>query len=206
MERELNAGLGFLASKLGIEVRLFSDLQRSEWSNPCFSQGPTYHAVDWKRKILWLEPGNQHDEWLHEVAHLACSPPWENGPKGSLEFSGIFAWERAVAEELTRNATWSKEDLDAFLRVQDCYVLGDVPSSWFSQSQNRLWSEWGDLDAATSETILAYSRKTLHIAGMLDAAGKPTFADPTWTAEVEARWQATANFSEGWSVISSDNG
>jgi len=179
-------GLTLLSQAYGFEVRDYRELRSDLWRNhrevdlwgDDTSTGPSTHALSWKRRILWLDTKeDKHAEWLHEVAHLVVLPPWEpKGPNSSDEMAGIFTWENQVAHELYRRKVWSPEDFEVFRSIQ----------ASFGATNNG--HNWVDTTPSSQKLYLAYTRKTLRMAGLLDARNRPTFQAPRWTDEVKARW------------------
>lgn len=192
------AGLGFLSETFNFRVLPYTGPGRA--NDPDYHFGPAGHAINFKGRVLWLEADEEvHGEWLHEVAHLVCAPPWEASPEDSEEFGGIFGWERAVAKDFLRQGLWSKADFEAFRRLQDIYGVGYAPSCWGSLS------EWGAVPKGYQRIVLGFINRTLRLAGLLDAQNRPTWTTtPTWTEEVRVRWKATANFRTNWSTIVKD--
>lgn len=181
MKRELDAGLSLLSEKYNFTVRLH-DHATLEHEKDCTAAPSATHAISWRKRILWLSEGDDHFEWLHEVAHLACDPPWENGPRGCNEFGGIFAWERAVGKEFYRKGIWSKDDWTKLLHGQDLYATS-CPTQGSEE-----WSEWGAIRLGHQNRCLSYMYKTLRLANLLNKDNRPTFAQPVWNADVELRW------------------
>lgn len=178
MKRELDAGLALLSEKYSFTVLPYDpdgDAKHMDW-HPAPGAD---HAISWKKRILWLSEGDEHVEWLHEVAHLVCCPPWEDGPEGSNEFGGIFAWERAVGRELYHMGVWLKDDWAGLLRVQNSYG---------ATCPKKLFCDWGGVSLGHQRLCLSYMYKTLQLANLLDKNNRPTFAQPVWSDEVRSRW------------------
>lgn len=194
MKRELDAGLALLADRYGFEIRPFDG---GVTGGSDYSSGPSSHDISWKSRVLWLQAGqDEHFEWLHEVAHLVVSPPWEDGPARSSEFSGIFGWERAVGRELVRLGRWTRSDWSALLKGQDVYGLGTVLAEWGLGSQ---YAEWGSMRVGHQRICMSYMYATLRAASLLDASNRPTWTAPTWTDEVLDRWSVTREWK--WTTM-----
>ncbi len=209
------AGLGFLSKTFDFRVQPFDfrvlpndgpnragvddDLDPDYRYDPDYHFGPAGHAISFKGRVLWLEANEEvHAEWLHEVAHLVCAPPWETSPENSNEFGGIFGWERAVAKEFLYRGLWTKADFKAFQRGQDVYGIGSTLLGW--------GGEWGAVPKGHQRIVLGFINRTLRLAGLLDAQNRPTWTTtPTWTEEVRARWKTMSNFKTNWSTIVKDS-
>lgn len=188
MQASLEAGLGFLAETYAFTVRAYDE---KDASGKDYSEGPTAHGLSWQRRILWLQEKEEgHCEWLHEVAHIVCSPPWEHGPKDASEFSGIFAWERAVGREFRRKGLWTKKDWADLHHSQSYYGVGIPPKAW---SDNP--SEWGSIKRGHQNLCLAYMYQTLRLANLLDKNNRPTWAKPVWSEGVKHRWQVIRDWN-----------
>lgn len=182
MKRELDAGLTLLSEKYSFKVLPY-DEDTVEEEKDCTPAPSATHAISWRKRILWLSEGDEHFEWLHEVAHLVCCPPWEDGPNGAHEFGGIFAWERAVGRELLRRAMWSSDDWRKLLHGQNIYAT-TRPTEFGGEE----WCDWGEVRLGHQNLCLSYMYKTLRQANLLDKHNRPTFAQPVWSADVELRW------------------
>ncbi len=182
MKRELDAGLALLSEKYNFTVRLH-DYAALEHEKDCTPAPVATHAISWRKRILWLSEGDDHFEWLHEVAHLVCNPPWEDGPSGAHEFGGIFAWERAVGREFYRKGIWSKDDWVKLLHGQNLYATTRL------NADGRVnWCDWEGVRPGHQNRCLSYMYKTLRLANLLNKDNRPTFAQPVWNADVELRW------------------
>jgi hypothetical protein len=182
------AGMSFLAEKYGFRVEHAGKRARGEG----YFGGPSWHDLFWgprgSRTLLFGESYDEHDhcEWLHEVAHIVCCPPWEGTPTNSAEFCGIFPWERAVAEDFHRRGWWCVEDVRRLYGMQATYSLGDTaPMKW-----DVGMGEWGGLSARVQEDILRHGRRLLRKAGLLYANGRPTYTRPVWHPSLEAPWRS----------------
>jgi hypothetical protein len=184
IKRELEAGLAFLSEKYDFTVRPydFDAVKKVKDSTPAPSAA---HAISWRKRILWLSGGDAHFEWLHEVAHLVCCPPWEDDPNNSNEFGGIFAWERAVGREFYRKNIWSKEDWMKLLDGQDAYV-----TTFPVRGGDMYWSggDWGDVRRGHQNMYVSHMYRTLRLANLLSKDNRPTFAQPVWSEEVRLLW------------------
>lgn len=178
MKKELDAGLALLSEKYNFTVRLY-DYVTLENEKDCAPAPAATHSISWRKRILWLSEGDEHVEWLHEVAHLVCCPPWEDGPNGSNEFGGIFAWERAVGREFYRRGVWAEDDWQQLLLVQNSYG---------ATCPKKLFCDWGGISLGHQRLCLSYMYKTLRLANLLDKNSRPTFAQPVWSDEVRGRW------------------
>lgn len=192
-----NKGLDLLTKAYGITVRDYTDLcdnkgiatryteNREAWEGKLdlwgddTSCGPKSHAVSWRRRILWLDREEEiKAEWLHEIAHLVISPPWEERPETAKEMSAIFPWERTVAIYFYLKKIWTAKDLKEFHEAQDAYTASNDGYEW---------------DACTNHSKKSYFacvHKTLKMANLIDDKYRPTFQSPTWTDEVHKHWNA----------------
>lgn len=200
--REWNAGLGFLAEKYNFTVQNYDDRTLGHGPAADLFYGPSGHAVSFKARVLWLSEGDSHAEWLHEVAHLVCAPPWEKNPNDANEFGGIFGWERAVAKEFTRRGLWTDVDFKTFEEMQDIYSVGDTPPEWNTKDYPYGPAEWGGVPSKDQAKIVAFINKTLRMVGLLNGSNRPTFAKPKWVNKAKDRWDAVLNFKVGWPEIS----
>lgn len=155
--------------------------------------GPTGHAIDWTERTLLLAPplsearchlADWGAEWLHELAHVVVSPPWEANPDECHEYGGVFAWELTVAYDLVRRGLWTHTHTSSVVDVQALYGI--------SSSARRLapgYTEWGSLPDAVRASSMRYMRRTLQLAGMLGPKNDVLWGQaPTWTDEVKGRW------------------
>lgn len=182
MKRELDAGLALLSEKYNFTVLPYHHDTVME-EKDCTPAPSAIHAISWRKRILWLSEGDGHFEWLHEVAHLVCCPPWEDGPNDAHEFGGIFAWERAVGREFYRRGIWEEGDWVNLLHGQNTYVATRP-----TRNGGEEWCDWGAVRLGHQNRCLSYMYKTLRLANLLNKANRPTFAQPVWSADVELRW------------------
>lgn len=182
MKRELDAGLALLSEKYSFTVLPYDpdgDAKHMDWHPAPVAD----HAISWKKRILWLSEGDDHFEWLHEVAHLVCCPPWEDGPNDAHEFGGIFAWERAVGRELLRRDMWSSDDWQMLLHGQNMYATTRP-----TRGGGVEWCDWNGVRLGHQNLCMSYMYKTLRQANLLNKYNRPTFEPAIWSADVELRW------------------
>lgn len=202
-DKERDAGLGLIAGAYGFTVRGDLDAVAEKMTRrqkADFFVGPSMHDLSFKARILWLNGHDQHREWLHEAAHLVCSPPWEKNPTESEEYGGIFAWERLMAKELLRRKLFTRLDYKNVLDTQDTYgVMGSLglPPSWY---RDGFPQEWGSIGRRRQRVLFTYMTKTIRLAGLIDEDDRPTFKPGVWTNEVKKRWKLTKEFVNLWPV------
>lgn len=186
-EESKRKGLSFLQERYRFHLRAYERMK--EWRLGA-SAGPQGHAIDLKKRVLWVEtiyPGD-HQAWLHEVAHIVCSPPWElRDPNKADEFAFIFGWEHAVAHWFHQNGYWNDKDLKDFNHAQAIYQMANECR----------YSEFGGLPDESQRRIINHSKEACQRVGLLDDTFTPTWARPNWKVPgVQAFAATTTDFLE----------
>ena len=193
LHAEIKKGALFLSEKC--DVSFLPTPQNRHKRDPDTYIGPGCHDLRWEgRTVLIGRTGDHPAEWLHEVAHLVCNPPWEYSPEASLEFGGIFAWERAAARELFRLGYWDRSDLVKSRELQNVYGLEAIPETHpEDQFEGGTPSEtvWEDFPTWFRVAAMFSMRKTLRMCNLLDGYNRPTWRKAVWCDEVHTRWWAT---------------
>jgi hypothetical protein len=152
----------FLCKKLNIRVS-FAEV-------PLKSGATTYRVgrivIRLQKRTLYPRGCRLPHEWLHEIAHLVFLPPWEPTPDDASEMVAMFAWEKAVSQDLYRRGlVWGelfKENRKRFLSHMRkvCRSAGLLKKNGRPKYRQPNWTSvaplWKDIDQLASKWNLTH--------------------------------------------------
>lgn len=144
--------------------------------------GPDHHGIHMPSRTIYLDPATIMDtpcHWLHEVAHVVCSPPWEKTLRDSNEMALIFGWERACGRWFMQRKLLRPRDYEQLIEEQQAYLVG------FD------WCEFREFTREQQQVLLNHTYEVGRAAGLLKGQlARPTLKPGRWTKEVEKMWGA----------------